>query len=288
MQALGALVPGIRLRSGSGANPDVGGSQQMEQTYITGHGNGAVHTTVLLDGMNINSNYTDGTIQNYVDNSIIQQATYQTSGIGAEVSAGGALVNQIPKDGGNQFHGDLFLSGTGSGGWWQANNITDSLRARGVTSGNAIEHIKDYNGVVGGPIKTDKLWFLTSYRYQSTNDTVPNIFNKDGSKAVQDQYIKQGVLRLSYQISSKDKFSGTYDRIQKFKGHELSPLTILPDDPEVSGGRRGGTNYYVGQAKWTRIQSSRMIIDAGFSTDVIYFSTIYVRKELNKVPFSAV
>jgi hypothetical protein len=42
-----------------------------------------VHTTVLLDGLNINSNFLDGTIQNYVDNAIIQQSTYQTSGIGA-------------------------------------------------------------------------------------------------------------------------------------------------------------------------------------------------------------
>ena len=229
MQALAAFVPGIRLRSATGANPDVGGSQQMEQTYITGHGSGAVNTTVLLDGMNVNSNYLDGTIQNYVDNSIIQQSTYQVSGMSAEVSAGGALVNQIPRDGGNQFHGALFLGGTGEGGWWQANNISDALRARGANSGNGIVHIEDFNGVVGGPIKTDKLWFLTSYRYQSTFDTVPNIFNKDGSPGVEDQYIKQGVLRLSWQISSKDKFSGTYDRIQKFKGHQLSPLAIIPE-----------------------------------------------------------
>src|SRR5207244_13601475 len=66
------------------------------------------YTTLFRsDGMNINSNYVDGTIQNYVDNAIIQQATYQTSGINAEVSAGGALVNQIPKDGGNNFHSDV-------------------------------------------------------------------------------------------------------------------------------------------------------------------------------------
>ncbi len=86
MQALGGLTPGIQLHNAAGGNPDVGGSQQMEQTYIVGHGSSANQTTVLLDGMNINSNYLDGTIQNYVDNGIIQQATYQTSGVTAEVS----------------------------------------------------------------------------------------------------------------------------------------------------------------------------------------------------------
>lgn len=283
MQALGGLVPGIQLHSASGGNPDVGGSQQMEQTYITGHGNGAVHTTVLLDGMNINSNYIDGTIQNYVDNAIIQQATYQTSGITAEVSAGGALVNQIPKDGGNTFHADVFLSGTGNGGWWQANNIDNGLRARGATSGNSIVHIEDFDGSVGGPIIRDRLWFLASGRYQSTYDIAANVFypKADGSgpdltkPGIEDQYIKQGVLRLSWQISSKDKFSGTYDRIQKFKGHELTPLAFTPVDPATAASRRGPPLYYVAQGKWTRIQTSRLLFEAGFSTDIIHYSDIY-------------
>jgi hypothetical protein len=285
MQALAALVPGLRLRSGTGANPDVGGSQQMEQTYITGHGNGAVQTTVLLDGLNINSNLTDGTIQNYVDNSVIQQATYQTSGIGAEVPTGGTLVNQIPKDGGNDFHGDGFLSYTGQGGLWQANNLSDALRARGVASTNAIVHIQDFNGTLGGPIRTNRLWFLGSARYQSTNDTWPGIFNKDGTSTVQDQYIAQAVLRLAYQASSKDKISGTFDKIQKFKGHQLTPLTSIPIDPNAVG-RRGGTNYSVFQAKWTRLQSSRLLFEAGISQNVIYYQDVYLTKQLEKTPFT--
>jgi hypothetical protein len=285
MQALAALVPGLRLRSGTGANPDVGGSQQVEQTYIVGHGNGAVHTTVLLDGMNINSNYLDGTIQNYVDNAAIQQSTYQTSGIGAEVSAGGTVVNQIPKDGGNQFHGDGFLSYTGNGSFWQANNLNDSLRARGVVTPNSIIHIQDFNGSFGGPIKTNKLWFLTTARYQSTNDTWPGIFNPDGTPTVQDQYIAQAVARLSYQMTSKDKISGTLDKIKKFKGHQLTPLTSVPVEPNAVG-RRGGTNYSVAQIKWTRLQSSRLLLEAGVSQDVIYYADVYLRPDLEKKPFT--
>ena len=285
MQALSALVPGLRLASANGANPDVGGSQQMEQTYITGHGNGAVHTTVLLDGMNINSNYIDGTIQNYVDNAIIQQSTYQTSGIGAEVSAGGTLVNQVPKDGGNQFHVDGFGSFTGANGFWQANNFSDALRARGLASLNKIVHIEDLDGVVGGPIMRNKLWFLASARYQSTYDTWPGIFNADGTPTVQDQYIGQGVVRLSYQATSKDKFSGTLDKLKKFKGHQLTPLASIPTDPNAVG-RRGGTNYSVFQAKWTRLQSPRLLFELGVSADIIYYADVYLRKDQEKTPYS--
>ncbi len=71
LQALAAFVPGLRLRSGTGANPGVGGSQQMEQTYITGHGSGAVNTTVLLDGMNIKSRRHHSELRGQLDYSAI-------------------------------------------------------------------------------------------------------------------------------------------------------------------------------------------------------------------------
>jgi Carboxypeptidase regulatory-like domain/TonB-dependent Receptor Plug Domain len=282
MQQLGGLVAGIRLTT-----PDVGGSQQMEQTYFTGHGAPIQHTTVLLDGMNINSNYIDGQIQNYVDNAIIQQSTYQTSGISAEVSAGGLLVNQIPKDGGNTFHSDVFLGLSGGSNFWQASNVTKDLVNRGLTGQSKVKHIEDFDGSVGGPVIKDKLWFLSAFRYQSTYGIIPGSFYPDGSPGIEDQYIKSGSLRLSWQITAKDKFSGTYERFQKFKGHELFRGGVVgrPDNPAVSAQRRGPPLYYVAQGKWTRVQSSRMLFEGGFSTDVIHYSDIYQQGE-EQIPFS--
>src|ERR1700694_1542180 len=83
MQAIGALVPGIRLNI-----PDVGGAQQTEQTYMATHGNSALHNTILLDGMPAQTNLADGQVQNYIDNALIQESVYQTSAISAESSAG--------------------------------------------------------------------------------------------------------------------------------------------------------------------------------------------------------
>ena len=65
MQAIGALVPGIRLNI-----PDVGGAQQTEQTYMATHGNSALHNTILLDGMPAQTNLADGAVQNYIDNAL--------------------------------------------------------------------------------------------------------------------------------------------------------------------------------------------------------------------------
>ena len=74
MQAIGALVPGIKLNI-----PDVGGAQQTEQTYMATHGNSALHNTILLDGMPAQTNLADGQVQNYIDNALIEESVYQTT-----------------------------------------------------------------------------------------------------------------------------------------------------------------------------------------------------------------
>ena len=88
IQSVGALVPGVRLNT-----PDVGGAQQTEQTYMASHGNSALHNTILLDGMPAQTNLVDGAVQNYVDNALIAEAVYKTSGVSAESSAGGVYLN---------------------------------------------------------------------------------------------------------------------------------------------------------------------------------------------------
>ena len=86
MQSIGSYVPGVHLNS-----PDIGGSQQTEQNYLEAHGNSYVHSTYLLDGMKINTTLLDGEVQNYVDNSMIEETTYSTSIFNAEVLLGGVM-----------------------------------------------------------------------------------------------------------------------------------------------------------------------------------------------------
>ncbi len=287
-QQLAGLTPGIRLTT-----PDVGGSQQMEQTYVQGHGSAAVATTVMLDGMYANSNYLDGLIQNYIDDAIVQQTTYGTSGASAEISSGGPVINLVPKDGGNSIHGQVFLGMTGQGGWWQASNVTPELKARGLLGAQIIEHIRNFDGAVSGPFIKDRLWFSGSSRYNTTFDSPPGTFypKPDGTPdlsrpGVEEQWIASGTLRLTWQISSKMKFSGTYERNIKHKGHELTGTGgITPVDPSTAAYRRGGTLYYVAQGKWTYVASPRLLFDAGFTTNIIHYSVVY-QPGIEKEPFT--
>ena len=272
MQALGALVPGIRLNI-----PDVGGAQQTEQTYMATHGNSALHNTILLDGMPAQTNLADGQVQNYIDNALVDESVYQTSAISAESSAGGVRLNLVPKDGGNTIRGSGFFGGAHDDWNLQADNVDDFLRGRGLGTGARINHLYDFNGAGGGPVLKDKLWYFGSLRRQGTFIQVPNTFKNDGSPGIEDAWISSFVLRGTWQATPKNKFALTYQRNYKWKLHEifLGGQEGLPIFPEQTAGYREPWLYYIGQAKWTSPLTSRILIEGGFSADILHYFDIY-------------
>jgi hypothetical protein len=262
---LAALMPGVRS-----SNTDVGGNQQMEQIYMTVRGSRQTDTTIQVDGMMLNSLMNDGQVQAYFSDAAQAEMSFQTSAVGADVSGGGVRINMIPKDGGNMFSGSAFVGGTK--GSWQADNVTDELRARRLESGDAVAHITDFNFSLGGPIKKDKLWFFGSWRRISTDEVVANSFKPDGSSAVEDQWIQNQMLRMTWQVTPRNKFSAYQDRYPKFKGHELGAFT------EDDATRRRDNNhalYYTAQGKWTSTVTSRFLLEGGYSSNVEYFTGLY-------------
>jgi len=72
----------------------------------------------------------------YMDFGSAEEVSVDTAAMGAEVGGGGgANINVIPKSGGNTVKGDVNYSITGKGYWdhFTGNNITDDLRAQGIT-----------------------------------------------------------------------------------------------------------------------------------------------------------
>src|SRR5260370_32560936 len=72
----------------------------------------------------------------YMDFGSAEEISVDTAAMGAEVGGGGgANINVIPKSGGNQLKGEVLYSATGRGYWdkFSGDNVTDSLRAQGIT-----------------------------------------------------------------------------------------------------------------------------------------------------------
>jgi hypothetical protein len=265
-QSLGYLAQGVRL-----SKPDVGGQQMMEQVNMRVHGASELHTTMQIDGLLVSPAFSDGAIQNYLNQAAFQEIAFTTSSQLAEISAGGVRVNHIPRDGGNVFSGAIYFGTTEKG--WQADNLTSALRAKGLTLPTGVEHIRDYNPAFGGPIIRNRLWFFSSFRYMSVDEHVANSYLPDGSPAVVDQHINIPLLRLTGQVTPKNKLSAFLDRPLKFKGHEFT----YGIEPSRASRRRnpGEANYHNVGIKWTSTVTSRVLLEVGYSEVVERLHTGY-------------
>jgi hypothetical protein len=261
IQGMGQLIVGINLNL-----PDTGGARAMQQTYMSTHGMSTANNTVLVDGMMVNGLQGDGAIQSYFNDAMNQEVSYQTSGIGADTQAGGVRLNMIPREGGNRFSGTF--GAASRPGEWQSANLTQRHKDRGLTTGNATDRIIDFTFTQGGPIKKDRLWFFTSARYFSVNNFIPNTFFDDGSPGIDDQFIKSALVRMTWQVTSKTKFSAYFDEIDKFRGHDMQSNY----DPETAAVVWNSPAYHTTSAKLTNTLSSRLLLEGGWSSNLEYYT----------------
>jgi Carboxypeptidase regulatory-like domain len=266
--AVGAFVPGIRM-----GTPDIGGSRAMEQTNPRGHGIRTNNTVVAVDGMSINSNETNQS-QTYYDDALSAEMTVTTSAQTAENSSGAMKVNSIPKDGGNTASGSVFVGG--NDGNWQSDNIDAYLRSQNISSANGVVHIQNFNGSLGGPIQRDKFWYFLASRHISTDEKVANTPefliapNGDFIRSLLDQYIRDALARVTYQVNGQNKVAAFFQRTWKRKGKDFTfgtdPRAATQRDPHKA-------HYAVGQVKWTNTLSSKILLESGYSTSYQHFNT---------------
>ena len=273
IQGIGQLILGVSLNA-----PDVGGSAGAMQTYMSMRGGSvsAANNTVMVDGMVINGLMLDGAVQTYTNDADFQEMTYQTAGVGADRSGGGVTLNLVPKEGGNRF------SGSGAAlyrpGQLQADNYTQRLKDWGLPLDkngdpaiNRVDRISDINVTQGGPLQKDKLWFFGSFRDFQPVNTVPNTFLDDGSQGLDDNYIRNALVRLTYQMSPQHKFSTYYERVFKWRGHDMSAF----QDPETVALVWTSPNYSTMSAKYTGTISPKLLVEGGFSQNTEYYRNLF-------------
>jgi len=262
IQSVGQLVVGVQMDV-----PDVGGSRAMQQTYFMVHGAGTAQTSVLMDGMIVNGLQSDGAVQSYMNDAGAEQMVYQTGGGTADSPTGGMKLNVSPKEGGNDLHGSVFAGFEGSG--LQSDNLSSSLRSRGVRAVDKIGTYRDIDVTLGGPIKKDKLWFFGSSRFFTVNKPVTDAFwIPQGNtyadcargvvacqQAVNDQSINSVLVRLTWQVSPRNKLSAYMDRLFKTRDHDVS----AGDDPKTAGFYWNSPIYETSTIKWTSTVSSSNI-----------------------------
>ena len=263
-----ALLPGAVLTGG--VTQDVGGGRsEFSQAFLI-HGGRAADFQQLREGMFFGTLVAAGNVMTSLNPATVDEVAVTTASATAELASGGVLVNVIPRDGGNTFHGTV--NAAGSARRLQSDNLDDTLRARGVVSAPFLRKRYDTGGGFGGPIQQDKVWFFLSLRQWRTGDYYPGLyFNKapgtlfyqaDATRlAYEDNLYQEGRTRATWQASSKDKLVGMfgYEHICNCPGF---PTGGFLRSPETFVGQDYRPNYQW-QVMWNRPQTNRILFEAG-------------------------
>src|SRR5687767_11421638 len=277
-----ALIPG--MSSNGDAGGITGGSGGMAG-FIRGAR--ASDSRTLHDG--INTGWAGANSNAAVSNVAgAQEVVLTTSGGLGEAETAGAMLNIIPRDGGNQFSGTFAYSG--ANGSMQGSNYTDALKAAGLRSPQELIKVWEVNPMGGGPLKRDRLWFYLTYREVYAENTIPGMFfNRnagDPSKwlvdfdqtrpGFTDSVTKNGIFRPTWQASQRNKISLShseqYDRQNKTGGGSATRTT-------EAQGMRYYTPGHIQSATWTSPYTNRLLLEAAWGNYLSRYANTAPRQD---------
>ncbi|HMF92938.1 MAG TPA: TonB-dependent receptor [Vicinamibacterales bacterium] len=270
------------LTPGATRNTDVGGSSGADTgaTFAI-HGGRGQDTRRLIDGMRWNSMEVGNSGTGfYFDPTGAEEVSIQLGGNSAEFELGGVQVNLVPKTGGNTYHGYLF--GTFTNDRFNSTAVPDDLKARGLPTIGAVDHVYDVSGSIGGPIRQDRLWFFSAHRWWGNSQFVPGLFyNKNTAAwtyepdlsrpAVNDSTNRHNNARFTWQIAEKHRLNLSWDQESNCVCH--SGLTGGFSPEGVHRWNFGPPNYLL-QATWAYPITSRLMFEAGNTSLIFDYPTV--------------
>src|SRR5689334_888686 len=166
--ALVVLVPGVVTNF----NDTVTGTAS---TSFPIHGGRTNESRLWMDGLNIGSPPSGNSATSYVvDAGSAAEVTFITAGGQGELETAGLVMNIVPRTGGNTMHGSFFASGSGDN--LQSDNLTDALKAQGVSAPTPLMKVYDVTATVGGPIKKDRAWYFVNAHTGGSTKESPNVY----------------------------------------------------------------------------------------------------------------
>jgi len=248
------VLPGMTM-----SRQDPGGLNAATSTGMSAHGN-----------QNYNLNYygvTADTPQNYgsmyyMDFGSAEEISVDTAAMGAEIGGGGgANINVVPKSGSNTLKGSLFTSVTGKGYWdgFTASNITDDLRAQGVTD-PTLQKLRDFNADAGGPIVKDKMWFFGSLRDYRTIEATAGytVVNSDGTLTNPFlSNLRNYTLSTKYQVNKNNNLNVFWTYNKKFQPHRGAG--VAQPRPAGTINQQSPKNLFNGN--WTSVMGQNTFLE---------------------------
>ncbi len=237
---------------------NVGGNESGQQSAFltkgdnTGariSGNDGANNIWAVDGIDVTDPSALGGSAGYYDFDMFEELQIQTGGAAdVTIQTGGVALNMVTRRGGNKMSlaGRFYLTDN----FFQGDNLTADLIARGITRVNKIQQIKDYGFNAGGPILKDKLWWWGAYGVQDifvytlTGAKDQSLLNNYNFK-INAQVLANNRFEFLLTSGAKEKF-GRNDSLEKPGGdhqtgkyHWGSPIVKLQDEHVF------GNNFFV-------------------------------------------
>lgn len=279
--AVAELVPGVQM-----GGFDVGGSQGMQNPSAEVHGSNPGQKMFAIDGVSVSWTQSPSGTMIYYDMNMFEEVSYQTNALSAEAEVGGIYMNMVTKSGGEEFHGQQLFAYEGSSFQWD--NFDEDLRERGATSGNPIKVYYDINSTLGGRIVRNRLWFFSAYRQWRIDNYVSGVIKSDGTQAVDDNRIVNGMGKLTVQAARNHKVSYVYNANKKDRFHRRDFSTMgggalqFIEDAATRHQDQFGFNT---SAQWDWVASSRALMSIRFGVTSLNFPSNY-QKEVGPTDIS--
>ena len=154
-----ARDPWVILQQTAGIAMDrenIGGNMSGQQSNYVSRGGPPMNNKFSLDGVDITDLSAIGSSPTYYDFDMFEEMTINTGGVDVTQQTGGVGINLVTKSGSDRFRGSSRFFRTNER--FESNNITDTLRSQGASSGNPIQDIQDYGVEAGGPLKRGRAW----------------------------------------------------------------------------------------------------------------------------------
>lgn len=246
-------IPGVVV-----PRENVGGFESTQLSAMAVNGSGASAVQHNLNGIDMTLMHQDNLGAGYYSTDAFEEIQVSTSGITAEHSRGGLVINEVVKSGSNRFRGlgSFYFENDAT----MATNVDDNLRSLGVrTEGSPLNRLEDTSAQLGGPILKDNLWFFHAFRQYNVYPYVLNCFLPDGSRCTNDAKLRNFSTRVDFQTSPANRFMGLVEWGQKFMPNRDISQFIRPEASYKQDGR-----HYVYQAKYERVLGPAALLDTSY------------------------
>ncbi|MBM3806963.1 MAG: TonB-dependent receptor [Acidimicrobiia bacterium] len=243
--------PGVRV-----GQIDVGGSRAGTQTGFEAFGySGQVR--VQVDGVNTTEG--TGAAGFYYDYGSFEEIQLGGDGMDAQSATPGVQLNAVIKSGSNKLRGTFYADYENEN--MQGTNLDARLEGLGIGRGTRTLSYRDLNGDIGGPIRTDKLWYFLSLRRQDSTVTVTGFPVENPGSFGQLTSLQNATYKLSYQLNRNNRFSHyiQYGRkLMPFRGGSSTRYrwTTFKQD----------SGSYAANVEWNSIVTPKFIFRGAVST----------------------